>query len=99
MRSSHKLVIFTDILKPRVSFQVTDTEAKKAEAVRTVAVLDENFEDIVYDSGKSAQVQTIGAFHLKVTVPFGVSAKIVLPNTAREPQEVEAVSCLRIRAP
>ncbi len=54
MRSSHKLVIFTDILKPRVSFQVTDTEAKKAEAVRTVAALDENFEDIVYDSGKSA---------------------------------------------
>ena len=38
----------------------------------------------------SWQVETGGAFYLKVTVPFGASAKIVLPNTTREPEEVEA---------
>ncbi|MDE7185914.1 MAG: alfa-L-rhamnosidase RamA, partial [Lachnospiraceae bacterium] len=38
----------------------------------------------------SWQVETSGAFYLKVTVPFGASAKIVLPNTTREPEEVEA---------
>ncbi|MDE6202112.1 MAG: family 78 glycoside hydrolase catalytic domain, partial [Lachnospiraceae bacterium] len=49
-----------DIRTPRVSFQVTDTEAKKAEAVRILAALDEDFEEIVYDSGKSSGIQTIG---------------------------------------
>ncbi|MDE7187249.1 MAG: hypothetical protein K2O13_07060 [Lachnospiraceae bacterium] len=33
-----------EIKKPRVSFQVTDTEAKKPEAIRIVAALDEDFE-------------------------------------------------------
>lgn len=49
-----------EIRKPRVSFQVTDTEAKKPEAIRIVAALDEDFEEIVYDSGRSARIQMIG---------------------------------------
>ena len=49
-----------EIKKPRVSFQVTDTEAKKPEAIRIVAALDEDFEEIVYDSGRSARIQMIG---------------------------------------
>ena len=35
-------------------------------------------------------VEKSGEFQLKVTVPFGASAKIVLPNTAKEPIEVSA---------
>ncbi len=35
-------------------------------------------------------VEKSGEFQLKVTVPFGASAKIVLPNTAKEPIEVPA---------
>lgn len=31
-----------------------------------------------------------GNFRLKVTVPFGASARIILPNTEREPAEVSA---------
>ena len=54
-----------EIKKPRVSFQVTDTEAKKPEAIRIVAALDEDFEEIVYDSGRSARIQMIGT-NLKI---------------------------------
>lgn len=49
-----------EIKTPRVSFQVTDTEAKKAEAVRILAALDEDFEEIVYDTGKASEIQMIG---------------------------------------
>ena len=49
-----------EIKTPRVSFQVTDTEAKKAETVRILAALDEGFEEIVYDTGKSSDIQLIG---------------------------------------
>ena len=50
-----------DIKTPRVSFEVTDTESKKAQAVQITAALDEEFENIVYDSGRSAEITPIGA--------------------------------------
>lgn len=49
-----------DIQVPRVSFTVEDTVSKKAEAVQIVAALDENFEEVVYDSGRSAEISLIG---------------------------------------
>lgn len=49
-----------DIKVPRVSFRVEDTEAKKAEAARIVVALDEEFDNIVYDTGKSSEVKLIG---------------------------------------
>lgn len=45
---------------PRVSFQVTDTESKKAEFVRIRAALDEEFDKVVYDTGKSSELTMIG---------------------------------------
>lgn len=35
-------------------------------------------------------VEKSGEFRLKITVPFGAGAKIVLPNTTKEPVEVLA---------
>ena len=48
-----------DMQTPRVSFRVEDTASKKPEAVQIVAALDERFEEVVYDSGKSADISLI----------------------------------------
>ena len=48
-----------DIHVPRVSFRVEDTASKKPEAVQIVVALDENFGEVVYDSGKSADISLI----------------------------------------
>lgn len=49
-----------EISTPRVSFQVIDTKAKKPEAIRIEVALDIEFEKIVYDTGKSQEIQLIG---------------------------------------
>lgn len=49
-----------EIQIPRVSFQVVDTQAKNPEAIRIQAALDAAFEKVVYDTGKSSEIQMIG---------------------------------------
>lgn len=49
-----------EILTPRVSFQVVDTQAKKPEAIRIWVALDAEFEEVIYDTGKSSEIQMIG---------------------------------------
>lgn len=49
-----------EMQKPRVSFHVTDTGAKKAEGIRIRAALDGDFEEVIYDTGKSSEIQMIG---------------------------------------
>lgn len=49
-----------EIKTPRVSFRVEDTQAKNAEAVRIRAALDGEFDEVIYDTGKSSQIEMIG---------------------------------------
>ena len=49
-----------EIKSPRVSFRVEDTKAKTAEAIRIRVALDTEFEDVVYDTGKSSGLAMIG---------------------------------------
>ncbi len=49
-----------EIGTPSVSFRVEETEAKRAAAIRVQVALDEDFADVVYDTGKSAELKTIG---------------------------------------
>ena len=49
-----------EIKSPRVSFRVEDTRAKTAEAIRIRVALDTEFEDVVYDTGKSSGLAMIG---------------------------------------
>lgn len=49
-----------DIAVPRVSFQVEDTDAKKADAIRVTVALEPAFQEILFDTGKSEELQTIG---------------------------------------
>lgn len=45
---------------PKVSFQVTGTEAKTAAAARIVAALDHSFDQVIFDTGKSSDIKLIG---------------------------------------
>ena len=45
---------------PRVSFYVTDTDAKRPEAIRVQVALDECFSEPVYDTGRSAALSMLG---------------------------------------
>lgn len=49
-----------EIRTPRVSFRVEDTQAKTAEAIRIRVALDTEFEDVVYDTGRSSGLTMIG---------------------------------------
>ena len=49
-----------EIKTPRVSFRVEDTQAKNAEAVRIRVALDGEFDEVIYDTGKSSQIKMIG---------------------------------------
>lgn len=49
-----------EVQVPRVSFRVEDTEAEKPEAVRIQAALDADFQEVIYDSKKSAEIRMIG---------------------------------------
>lgn len=49
-----------EIQTPRVSFQVTDTEAKKADGIRIQVALDADFEEIIYDTQNSSDLSMIG---------------------------------------
>ncbi len=49
-----------DIQTPRVSFRVEDTESKRAEAIRVQAAADADFEEVIYDTGRSSELSTIG---------------------------------------
>ena len=53
--------------KPKVSFVVTDTEATKQEAALIEIALDELFENVVYNSGKSSEVDSLG-FELPINL-------------------------------
>lgn len=46
--------------KPRLSFITCDTEAKEQTAARIVVALDEDFTDIIYDTGKSNDIDSLG---------------------------------------
>ena len=49
-----------EIKSPSISFRVEDTRAKTAEAIRIRVALDTEFEDVVYDTGKSSGLAMIG---------------------------------------
>lgn len=49
-----------DIKVPRVSFQVEDTTSKTMEAARISVALDEDFDEIIYDTGKCTDIALIG---------------------------------------
>jgi alpha-L-rhamnosidase len=51
--------------RPRISYVVTDTDAKKQLAARVEVALDESFETIVFDSGKREDVDPL-AFELPI---------------------------------
>lgn len=49
-----------DIRIPKVSFQVEETEGKKAQFIQIQAATDEEFTEIVYDTGKRDDLSMIG---------------------------------------
>lgn len=49
-----------EIKTPRVSFCVEDTQAKAADNIRIRVALDAEFEEVVYDTGKSSEIAMIG---------------------------------------
>lgn len=51
--------------QPRLSYVVTETDAKKQIAARYVVALDEAFASVVYDSGRSAEIDSL-AFKLPI---------------------------------
>lgn len=52
-----------DLGKPRLSYVVTDTRAKKQTAARVVVALDKAFLDVVFDSGRREDINSL-AFEL-----------------------------------
>lgn len=68
-----------EIKTPRVSFRVEDTQAKNAEAVRIRVALDEEFDEVIYDTGKSSEIEMIGtdlALHLKPRTRYYWQAEV-----------------------
>ena len=49
-----------DLGRPRLSYLVVDTAAKKQEAAQIQVALDVKFQETVYDSGKSADIDSLG---------------------------------------
>lgn len=56
--------------KPRLSFVVTDTEAKKQTAVQIEVSLDNSFSSIIFDSGKNEEINS-----LSYELPIQLSAR------------------------
>ncbi|MBY9078350.1 family 78 glycoside hydrolase catalytic domain [Paenibacillus sp. HN-1] len=54
-----------DLGKPRFSYVVIETEAKKQTAARYVVAIDQKFEDIVFDSGRREDISSL-AFELPI---------------------------------
>ncbi len=57
--------------RPRLSYVVTDTHAKKQTAARYEFALDESFSDIVYDSGPDSLRATLGDASIRELVLKG----------------------------
>ncbi|WP_419872385.1 family 78 glycoside hydrolase catalytic domain [Candidatus Pristimantibacillus sp. PTI5] len=51
--------------RPRLSYVVTETDAKKQSAARYEIALDEAFSNVIYDSGKRAEIDSL-AFDLSI---------------------------------
>jgi alpha-L-rhamnosidase len=54
-----------DLGKPRLSFVTYDTTAKKQSAAQIEVALDEKFANIIFDTGKSAEIDSL-AFELPI---------------------------------
>ncbi|URZ07608.1 alpha-L-rhamnosidase [Clostridium felsineum] len=69
--------------KPKVSFVVTDTNAIKQEAAQIKVALDENFNEMVFDSGKCENIDSLGYelnFELKPRTRYFWKVKVWADN-------------------